>query len=256
MLQNNKMKKILLLFDVDGTIALSGQKIHRFIRNILNVLAKNEKYDLGIVGGGTFEKILSQIEDVPFQYIFSECGSVYHLQKENGYELQYQNMFLNHETFSKTHFLIKKSLEYISEIMTTTSGHFVDVRQGLIYISLIGLQATQLQREEFCLLDMEHQYRQQLLLYLKDISKQNGTEDTLQITIGGRTGIAIYPKEWNKTQVLQHLPIDNYEIIYYYGDKYEKDGNDHDLIHHPNITGIKVNDPEDTLIELKKIFLK
>lgn len=250
------MKKVLLLFDVDGTIADSGQKIHRFIRNILVVLSKSKEYELGIVGGGTLDKILYQVDSVPFQYIFSECGSIFHSRKENEYELQYQNVFMDHPCFSKTYLLVKKSLEYISSILTTTSGHFVDVRQGLVYISLIGLQATQSQREDFRILDMEHQYRQQLLFYLQDISKNEGLENILQISLGGNTGIAIYPREWNKTQVLKHIPIDTYDKIYYFGDKYEKDGNDYDLIHHPSVVGVKVNNPEDTLIELKKFFLK
>lgn len=240
------MKKILLIFDGDGAIAFSGQKIHRFIRNILNVMAKKETYELAIVGSNVFYKIMEQIENVPFHYIFSENGSVYHLKKENGYELQFQNLFLNHETFSKAHLLIKKSLEFISSILSITSGHFVDIRQGYIFISLIGLQATSLQREEFSLMDMEHQYRQQLILYLQDVLREENLENSLQIQLEGRTGIAISPKEWNKLQILNHLPLDSFEKVFYFGQD--------DI--GPSICNIEVNDPEQTLVELKKFFLK
>ena len=41
-------KKILLLFDVDGTIAYSGKKIDASIKNILHSLPQ-DKYEFGLV---------------------------------------------------------------------------------------------------------------------------------------------------------------------------------------------------------------
>ena len=65
----------LLLFDVDGTICESGQPIKLDMVNLFNKL--QSKYDIGIVGGGTFEKIIYQLDNkLKPKYIFSECGSV------------------------------------------------------------------------------------------------------------------------------------------------------------------------------------
>jgi hydroxymethylpyrimidine pyrophosphatase-like HAD family hydrolase len=55
-------KKNLLLFDVDGTICDSGKKISSQMIDQL-VKMKNNGYDLGIVGGGTFNKIMHQLDN-------------------------------------------------------------------------------------------------------------------------------------------------------------------------------------------------
>ena len=70
------MTKRLFLFDVDDTITKSGQNLLPHHINTLNKI--NIQNDIGIVGGGKFEKILEQTTDVKFNYYFSECGSVYH----------------------------------------------------------------------------------------------------------------------------------------------------------------------------------
>ena len=71
------MKK-LLLFDVDGTICDSGKKITSHMTNSILNLVKSG-YVIGIVGGGTFNKILYQLDNqIKPEYIFSECGSVFH----------------------------------------------------------------------------------------------------------------------------------------------------------------------------------
>jgi phosphomannomutase len=67
----------------------------------------------------------------------------------------------------------------------------------------------------------------------------------ITIRKGGSIGIAVFPEEWNKTQVLEFLQ--QYNTIYYVGDSYSPDGNDHELIYHPLVKGIKVNNPADTL---------
>jgi len=72
------MNKDIILFDVDGTLVESGDEIKdsKYFE-ILNQL-KN-KYEIGIVGGGTLEKILKQInyDKVVFDHYFTECGCVY-----------------------------------------------------------------------------------------------------------------------------------------------------------------------------------
>ena len=90
----------LLLFDVDGTIAESGGYINDEIVILLNKLNKN--YDIGIVGGGIFTKILSQINNkIIFNHIFSECGLVYHKYDydKNEYCMIYQNNIIQHKFY-------------------------------------------------------------------------------------------------------------------------------------------------------------
>lgn len=241
--------KSLLLFDVDGTIAESGSEIDADIYTILKNI-NSSFYDIGIVGGGVYDKIKKQIKDLKFKYLFSECGSVYHYNDIKRYE----NLLIHHEIFPYLHLFIKKSFEWIQTILKETSGHFIDIRNGLLYISLIGMQATKSCRKSFYYEEEKYHYRENLLNELKKIAIKEGIDDKITITLGGSTGIAIFPKEWGKIQILDSIYKKEYEKIYYFGDRYEPNGNDYELIHHDDIIGIKVDSLKDTKKNLEKIL--
>lgn len=245
--------KTLLLFDVDGTIADSGQIIDKSIYDLLLKIDRN-KYELGICGGGIYDKILYQIKDLEFDHIFAECGSVYYKRINKKFVKQYENLLVNHRLFPYFHLFLKKALKFISSILEGASGYFIDIRHGLIYISLVGLQADKRDRQNFYIKDDKYKYRENLLKELIEISEEEGIDNDLTITLGGSTGIAIFPKEWSKTQVLSHISPSNYKKIYYFGDKYEKNGNDYELIEHPDTIGIKVNSLVDTYNSLLNIL--
>jgi hypothetical protein len=58
--EENKRRSLLILFDIDGTIAESSQMVSQEM--ISKITEKRELgYDIGIVGGGTFEKATSQL---------------------------------------------------------------------------------------------------------------------------------------------------------------------------------------------------
>lgn len=247
--------KTLLIFDIDGTIADSGEIIDKSIYDLLSKIDRN-KYELALCGGGLFEKIKYQIKDLRFDHIFSECGSVYHKYIDQKLEKQYEHLLVDHKLFPYFHLFLKKSLHFISNIIEGTSGYFIDIRHGLIYISLIGLQADKRDRERFYEKDSQFHYREKLLDELMKISKQEGIQDELTITLGGSTGIAIFPKEWSKVQIFNSISPRDYKNIYYFGDKYEENGNDYELIHHPYTIGIKINTLSDTYNSLLNILEK
>ena len=99
--------KPLLLFDVDGTIADSGKTIDFDILHLLTELT--EKYDLGIVGGGKYEKIIQQINNTTiFTHIFSECGCVYYKLNANlsNYQLIYKKNIRLHPLYKQINQLV------------------------------------------------------------------------------------------------------------------------------------------------------
>lgn len=240
----------LLLFDVDGTIADSGN----IINDEIVLLLRNRSYDIGIVGGGTFTKILQQINNqIIFNHIFSECGSVYHKYdfSKKEYILVYQNDIKKHKHFSKMSALCKTSLKYISNSDYDIAGHIIDRRNGLFYISMIGMQATENERSKFIELDKINHYRTGLLKLLNEQLFHLDIDKEIDVKEGGTIGVAIYPKKWNKTQVLEHLTT--YNKIYFFGDKYEKNGNDYELLNHESVFGIPVKNVNDTIEKLKNI---
>lgn len=250
------MKK-LLLFDVDGTICDSGKKITSHMANSIINLVKSGCI-IGIVGGGVFNKILYQLDDqIKPKYIFSECGSVFHKfnYKTSQYELINTNNLRLEPEYTQINQLVKTCLKYISGMEYLVSGNFIDLRNGLIYVSLVGMSATDDERKNFINLDSIHNYRNELISILKSQAIKLGISDKIDICLGGSVGIAIYPKKWNKVQVLNWINIDDdnddnddnhYDSIYYFGDKYLDDGNDYELINHPNIIGYRIDDLEQT----------
>lgn len=243
----------LLLFDVDGTICDSGKKLSVDLANTLNNLISSN-IQIGIVGGGTFEKIIFQLDNLVYpQYIFSECGSVYHLYdyETKSYKLINKNNLRLEPEYKKINILVKTCLEFISKVDYDISGHFIDLRNGLIYVSLVGMVATDEERNNFIELDNIYCYRDILIEKLKTKASELGLNDYLDITLGGSVGIGIYPKKWNKTQVLNWIDTENVEI-HFFGDKYLPNGNDYELLYHKCVIPHPVDSPSDTLNELSR----
>tara|TARA_B100001057_G_C22668351_1_gene878784 strand:+ start:223 stop:990 length:768 start_codon:yes stop_codon:yes gene_type:complete len=250
----------LLLFDVDGTLAESGQKINDSIIRILKLVAP-EKYQLGIVGGGKLDKILTQLNnEIFFNHYFSECGCIYNQNKINnrqGLELTniYQKDIRKHSQYLNINILIKDTLKFLSSVEYNLTGHFIDLRSGIIYISLIGMAATQQERKQFLDQDQIHNYRENLLeLLITKEQELNKDQKKIDIVYGGSVGISIYPSEYDKVQVLEHLDIKKYEEIHYFGDKYLENGNDYQLLNSSSVIGHPVDCLEDTQKELQKLL--
>ncbi len=240
----------LFLFDVDGTLAESSQKLSPKMKDILEKLKTANNTEIGIVGGGKYEKIKEQLDGLSVHHLFSESGCVYH---NNDVEIHRKNL-RQHTLYPKINIIIKTALKFLSEVDYEITGHFVDLRSGIIYFSLIGMVATQEERKKFMELDEKNNYRNRLINILKDKAKELNIENELDILEGGSVGVGIYPKEWDKEQVLEYLPKTIYNEIYYFGDKYSEKGNDYRLLNNTRVYGFNVDKPEDTMYYLQKFI--
>jgi phosphomannomutase len=258
------IKKKVILFDVDGTLVESGCIINNEMSITLNNLKKNG-YEIGIVGGGKFDKILLQMDNkVIFQHYFSECGCVYHKIDENNNNNINKTDLINiysknireHYLYDNINILIKKCLEFLSMVDYTISGHFIDLRNGIIYVSLIGLSANQDEREYFMKLDKNFNYRKILIKILEEKLDEMCCNNKIDVVEGGSVGIAIYPSEFDKVQVLDLFDKDMYDEIIYFGDKYNYGGNDYKILNDKRVIGHKTDSPEMTNELLKKYYLK
>jgi phosphomannomutase len=248
----------IFLFDVDGTICESGKKISEEMAFKINKLIIDNSNKIGIVGGGTFEKILFQLDNLVHpHYIFSECGSVYHElnMNKNSYKLIHKNNIRDEPEYKNINILVKICLVFLSQVDYTLSGNFIDLRNGLIYVSLVGMVATDEERENFIELDKIENYRCKLIDILKKKAIELKLNEYLDICLGGSVGIAIYPKKWNKTQVLNFLDTKNTKI-HFFGDKYLPNGNDYELLNNECIIPHPVDSTFDTSIELDKLNLE
>ena len=249
------MSKLILL-DVDGTLAESGQMINDEMRDML-ISKKTQGYEIGVVGGGKIDKVLNQLNGVSMNHYFTECGCVYHVVKDsntssnsislvNQLSLKYTKNIRHHEVYPQINNLVKQCLRFLSEVDYMITGHFVDLRNGIIYISLIGMNATLKEREMFKSLDKINNFRTNLIHMLKQELIEMGVKDKISVYEGGQVGIAIFPREYDKVQVLPEV-VEKYEEIHYFGDKYEENGNDSIIINDPAVHGHPVSSPQNTL---------
>jgi phosphomannomutase len=240
----------LFLFDVDGTLTFSSHKLSSKMKNILEKLKSCEHTEIGIVGGGKYEKIKEQLDGLEVHHLFSESGCVYH---KKDLEIHRKNI-RKHHLYSKINIILKIALEFISKVDYEITGNFVDLRSGIIYFSLIGMSALQEERKIFMELDKKYNYRKNLINILKTKAIELKIENELDILEGGDVGIGIYPREYDKEQVLESLSNNIYKEIFYFGDKYTKSGNDYRLLNNKRVNGFNINSPEDTIFHLQKFI--
>jgi hypothetical protein len=103
-------------------------------------------------------------------------------------------------------------------------------------------------------LDKKCNYRKKLLNILIEKTVELNIHNSVDIVEGGSVGIAIYPKEYDKIQVLSSFPKEIYKKIYYFGDKYEINGNDYKIINNERVIGMKVKTPQNTIEILNNIL--
>jgi len=243
------MKKILLLFDIDGTLTLPRIKISDDMIEMLHKIYDDDFIDMGFVGGSDFNKQLEQIGNDNmdlFLWKFSENGLTTYYENNLIHEKKIID-FLGENNYKR---LVNVCLRVISETdIPIKRGNFIELRNGMINISPIGRSCSQEERDNFYLYDIKNKVRENII---KLISEELFDLD-LQYSIGGQISIDIFPKGWDKTYCLQFIE-DKYEEIYFYGDKTDTGGNDYELYNDSRVIGFHVNKYTDTIKLLKKFL--
>jgi len=244
------MEKILLLFDVDGTLTVPRLKITSDMLDILKKLNKKDNIKLGFVGGSDLNKQIEQLGEENmhlFTWKFSENGLV---------------SFKNDKLINKVSIieklgennlqcLLNVCLKVLSEtIIPIKRSHFIELRQGMINISPIGRSCSQIEREQFYLFDQEHHIRDQIISEIKN----NISDMDLQFSIGGQISIDIFPTGWNKTYCLPFVEK-KYDKIFFFGDKTDPGGNDYEIYNDKRVNAFNVKKYTDT-ISLLQHFLE
>lgn len=238
----------LLLFDVDGTLAKSTLQIESKVLNKLKDL-KHNGYELSIVGGGTYEHIIYQIggkeNEKIFKYIFSENGLITY---KNG-KLYHQNDIKKHIPENKIQEIIDYVLIYIAKLsLPYKRGSFIRFRNGMLYITPIGGDCSQEERNKFAEYDEKHHVREKMI---KNLTEKFG-DDGIDVKMGGQIGIGLHPIGWDKSYILDIINIKKYENVHFYGDRCTPTGNDFPLYSHKEIQGNHVKNPEHTYKLLQK----
>lgn len=241
-------KRVLALFDVDGTLTEPRKTIEDDMRAVLKDL--RGKITIGTVGGSDLDKQIEQLGSTvlsDFDYVFSENGLVAY-KKGELVAVQSLSKHLGEDNLKK---IINFMLGYMATIenIPVKRGTFIEFRNGMLNVSPIGRNCSQEERDAFEKYDLEHGIRKQ---FVEALRREFANLD-LCYSIGGQISFDVFPSGWDKTYCLQFVK-DDYDEIHFFGDKTFQGGNDFEIFESPDTIGHTVNGPADTISQLKQLF--
>ncbi|KAI9717528.1 MAG: Phosphomannomutase 1 [Candelaria pacifica] len=257
-LDKRPIANTICLFDVDGT--LTPARLDASPETLQLLSALRHKVAIGFVGGSDLAKQQEQLgtPSIPvtslFDFCFAENGlTAYRLGKPLA-----SHSFIKWLGEEKYQGLVKFILHYIADLeIPIKRGTFVEFRNGMINVSPVGRNATTGERNAYEKYDLEHGVRKKFVEVLKEKFPDLG----LTFSIGGQISFDVFPKGWDKTYCLQHVEAEakmpggvEYKTIHFFGDKTYKGGNDYEIFEDSRTIGHTVRNPDDTAVELKKIF--
>ncbi|MCK9532342.1 MAG: hypothetical protein M0R77_17550 [Gammaproteobacteria bacterium] len=211
-------------FDVDGTLTDSRRIIDpAFKEFFLNFTKENTVY---LVTGSDYPKTLEQVGDEilnSVEAVFCCCGNA---EYRKGQLISQSDFKVNDQLRS---FFLEMMNE--SQFYPKTGNH-IEERIGMVNFSIVGRNATLEDRQDYIIWDK--------MTYEREIIKSciEDRFDELEVTLGGETGLDIYPKGKDKSQV-----ADLISPFIFFGDRIEEGGNDLTIAQkatiHYNVSGWK-----------------
>lgn len=210
------MKKIFL-FDIDGTITPSRQKIDETfklffadfcVRNTVCFVTGSDKPK-------SIEQISTDIFDLAL-YSFNCAGN----------ELWQKNNLLQKNVWKPpTDLLYALSDAVSSSQFKHKTGNHIEKRNGMVNVSVPGRNCNLEQRLEYVKWDKEKKERENILNKLNVMFP-----GLFDMYIGGETGLDIFPAGKGKIQAAEFLDkIYPDHVFYYFGDQIKQGYNDYDI---------------------------
>jgi phosphomannomutase len=205
------MEKVTFCFDVDGTLTPSRSLMDEGFRNKFIAFAK--KHDVCLVTGSDYPKTLEQVGQEVIDacsFVFNCCGN----EVRSKDHIRFQSKW-------KAGGLLLLTLENEkrkSEFLYKTGKH-IEQRVGMVNFSVLGRNAGKMQRELYVEWDKQQNEREDIAERIRKLFPE------LDCSIAGETGIDIYPKGKDKSQVREWIE----NKLVFFGDRCESGGNDYPL---------------------------
>lgn len=204
---------MIFIFDVDGTLTPSRQKITEdFEKFFLDFCKSHEVY---LVTGSDYQKTLEQLGTeicMSVKRIYNCSGADVWEKGENTHRSEWILPELAHS------FLAEWLTE--SKFNLRTGLHF-EHRSGMCNFSVVGRNASLEERKQYAQWDFQTKERQR-------IAKEfNALFPDLQATVGGEISIDISARGSDKSQILRDIPENKF--VHFFGDKQLPEGNDYPL---------------------------
>lgn len=202
------------VFDVDGTLTPSRQTIDPTFAEFFCQFIKDNK--VWLVTGSDYAKTVEQLG----KDITDNVVTVYNC---SGNDVYFKGKRVNSKPFDAPKELYDLMHGWLNtSAFPLRTGNHIEERPGTINFSIVGRNATLGERKLYIKHDLECRERESIAFQI------NMEFPNITATVGGETGIDIYRKGGDKSQILEDFDAP-YKDIYFFGDKCEQGGNDYPL---------------------------
>jgi phosphomannomutase len=201
------------IFDVDGTLTPSRGVIDNDFKEwFTDFCINNEVY---LVTGSDYPKTVEQLGKYLCRwpaYIFNCSGNDVWAKGEN----------IKTNSWS----LPEDARLWLEDKLKTSgfplrTGQHIEQRPGTVNFSIVGRGATLKERIMYRDWDQAHNERNRISVEF------NHSFQDIESRIGGETGIDIYQKGYDKSQILKYFNQE--DVLYFFGDRCDPGGNDYPL---------------------------
>jgi len=201
------------IFDVDGTLTPSRQTITPQFRIFFRDFC--EENSVTLVTGSDYPKTLEQLGEE----ICMKVDTIYNCSGNDVWQKGVNIRTNEWRIPEEAEAWLREELE-LSKFPLRTGLHLED-RPGMCNFSVVGRNATLGERKLYVEWDTKMEERVTIASLFKKKFKD------LEATVGGETGIDIYPKGADKSQILKDFT--KYDFVHFFGDRMDPDGNDYPL---------------------------
>jgi phosphomannomutase len=198
------------VFDVDGTLTPSRAVMDpEFKRFFMAWMRHRPVY---LITGSDYAKTLEQVgRDV--------CEAVTGVYNCAGNQLHRAGV----QEYARTFALSPEQLGFLNGLLASSTwpirtGQHIEDRLSLVNFSTLGRGASVAERELYSAWDSSTGERRRLAVLIESVYPE------LSATVAGATGIDIYPKGWDKSQIA----VDIRDMVFF-GDMTQPGGNDHTI---------------------------
>lgn len=219
------------VFDVDGTLTPSREKIDSEFHDFFLSLCR--KQTVYLVTGSDYAKTLEQLGE-------KICTAVEGIFNCSGNMLTRRSvvMYVNDFELLDTERIMLESELRTSGFPVRTGNH-IEKRIGTVNFSIVGRNATKIEREQYKVWDEATNERRKICDILNTMFTR------LECVIGGETGIDIFMRGHDKSQIAKYV-----KPFVFFGDRCEVGGNDHTIFKSAD-NGYHVKDWQETYRILK-----
>jgi phosphomannomutase len=214
----------VFMFDVDGTLTNSRCRMNGTFEKFFYEWAKKNTFYL--VTGSDMNKLMEQVPDK----ILDCCEGIFVCAGNEFWEFDPHIVnFPFNQVYRNTFKPPENLLTYLGEQLRFSdyhhrAGNHIENRGSMLNFSIVGRNCSKMERENYFDYDNEIKERETISEYIRNTWKD------LDASIGGQISIDIYPKGFDKSQILEHIIKRNKADEYIFvGDKMREGGNDYPL---------------------------